>query len=119
MNEKTEKLLETAVTKGLELAEKTGQFVMEQSPVLLKEFYAWHLYSGIAMVVLFTIAIGLCVKGLKITMKEGWEDAQFFFLGAFSGIGICGFSIAIIVNSFDVLKMVIAPRLYLIEFFIK
>ena len=39
----TDEVLAEAVKKALIVAEKTGEFAIEQAPLLLKEFYAWHI----------------------------------------------------------------------------
>ena len=57
---KTDEVLSKAVEKGIELAEKTGNFVIEQAPDLLKEFYQWRIISCIMWIV---IAIILFLSG--------------------------------------------------------
>ena len=84
MTEKTEQLLETSLTKCLEVAEKTGQFVMEQAPDLLKQFYLWHTARNIAWVFSLSILIFICYKGIKIAIKNKWKE------GAPLGAGIFG-----------------------------
>ena len=40
---KTDEVLSKVVEKALNVAEKTGEFAIEQAPLLLKEFYSWHI----------------------------------------------------------------------------
>jgi hypothetical protein len=44
---KTDQVLSEVVKKALGVAEKTGDFVIEQAPLLIQEFYAWHTWSHI------------------------------------------------------------------------
>jgi len=119
MNENIEKLLETAVTKGLEIAEKTGEFVIEQSPILLKEFYSWHTVTSIAWVLSCLTLVFISYQGIKIAVKNKWDDEGAFILGVFGYIGVFGFSVGVIISALELVKILVAPRLYLIEFFVK
>jgi len=37
-----EELLKPIIEKALKVAEQSGEFIIEQSPLLLQEFYKWH-----------------------------------------------------------------------------
>ena len=60
-----EELLKPYIEKALQLAEKTGEFVIEQAPELLQQFYAWHTVKNIAgitgSVLLIIIAVWGCI----------------------------------------------------------
>lgn len=80
MNEELQKQLAEVVRKSMAVAEKTGEFVLDQAPELLQEFYRWHLASEVMGVVL---GIVLILSGRFIPYvwldKEGDELAGMFF----------------------------------------
>ena len=48
----TDQVLSKVVEKALIVAEKTGNFVIEQTPLLLQEFYKWHITESILGILL-------------------------------------------------------------------
>lgn len=111
---KTDEVLSKAVEKGIEFAEKTGNFVIEQAPDLLKEFYAWQLYSNISIVVLMLI-ISYSIYIISKKVVKSIDDEFMYILNLFQ-------IIPVIFLSFSVYKIIfisVAPKLYLIEYFIK
>ena len=127
---KTDEVLSKVVEKALNVAEKTGDFVIEQAPLLLQEFYAWHICSSI-----FFIILGIAFIIIGIRLPYFWLDKEernwdFKYLnrygdeGAISawfcfGIGAIVGIIMLIVNIYDLVFILVAPKLYLIEYFIK
>lgn len=146
MNELETNLAEL-VKKSIEVAEKTGEFVVDQAPLLIKEFYTWHIVSSI-----FFIGIGIFIwilckvisnklKGAKESFEyveyEGRsyeetavsklrggryykkDDESFMGVIIFKYIGLVVISIMIPVNLYTVLFIAISPKLYLLEYFVK
>lgn len=133
MNE-LEKTLQTLLEKAIAVAEQSGNFAIEQAPLLLQEFYAWHLVSNIIFIV---IAVLFIFIGHKVFMtfgtseKKGGYYDSFQYKGKFfqSNEGVIAVvimggatSIALVITSLikisDIIKIIIAPKLYLIEYFI-
>lgn len=123
--QKTDEVLAQAVKKALLVAEKTGEFAIEQAPLLLKEFYAWHITKeslGVLLsLVLLIIVYRLYIKLKKYKEEESLDlaDAEYFF-------PLCGiycsslfFTITLIFGIYDLVFILVAPKLYLIEYFIK
>ncbi len=129
---KTDEVLSEVVKKALNVAEKTGDFVIEQAPLLLQEFYNWHICSNI-----FGIVLGLllCFLGYKIPFlwitkkreeKEYMDDMYFnrysesAFVGwiVFAIFDITGL-IFLFASIYELVFILVAPKLYLIEYFIK
>ena len=135
--QKTDEVLSEVVKKALTVAEKTGDFVIEQAPLLLQEFYNWHITVSI-----LGILLGICIFLLgryipniwiinnesqgnysskyfsKYTKNDSWENGIIpawiiFFTGLLTSIVI------ISINLYNLLFLLIAPKLYLIEYFIK
>lgn len=131
MNE-LEKQLSKLVEKGIEVAEQTGNFVIEQAPDLLQEFYAWHTMKY-SFGVLLSITIMLLGRYLPLLWSKKynedtplkWDETKFFNrvgeqLSMWLPFGIL-FSIGLIVffiNLYNLVFILTAPKLYLIEYFI-
>lgn len=133
MNE-LEKQLAELVRKGIEVAEKTGEFVIEQAPDLLQEFYKWHLIKNIFVIVALLLVMIILWKIFKYSGlnedPKGYTDYVKLFgkfypdiggvvIGVFGSVGFLvglGFIITCVYNIVFILS---APKLYLIEYFIK
>ena len=127
---KTDEVLSEVVKKAIVVAEKTGDFVIEQAPLLLQEFYAWHICSSI-----FFIVLGIAFIIIGIRLPYFWLDKEsrnwdFRYLNRYGdegaiaawfcfAIGILIGIIMLIVNVYDLVFILVAPKLYLIEYFIK
>lgn len=136
MNEELEKQLAKIIEKSIEGVEKTGEFVMDQAPELIQQFFMWHMASYIFFTLLGVIilVLGLWLTRLFSTPKNERSEARTYIkiLGAYYDyhadkevagyLGtICSFVAAIIVilvNLYKVIYILIAPKLYLLEYFI-
>lgn len=122
---KTDEVLSELVKKALIVAEKTGDFVIEQTPLLLQEFYRWHITkASLCIFLLLVSAVVLFVvmkKHGKYVKKEGLDmgDPECFFPRVLSLIAVVPLAIFIVKYVFNLAFILIAPKLYLIEFFIK
>lgn len=129
-----EEQLAILVQKAIEVAENTGEFALEQAPLLLQEFYAWHLTEHI---IYLTAALACLYLIKKIFLSIGkdeetnthdyklfskWYDDEsflFFISCVFSFVGSIALLIGAFLNIIIIVKILIAPKLYLIEYFIK
>jgi hypothetical protein len=128
--QKTDEVLAEVIKKGLELAQKTGEFVIEQAPDLIKQFYAWSLYQNIFFIILGIIIflIGRYLPYLWVTDKQEYNNDIKFFRrwgngGAFFGWAVFVISgivslIMILMSIYDIMYLVTAPKLYIIEHFL-
>ena len=77
MNNKLEEQLSKVVEKSIGLAEKTGEFVIEQAPQLLQEFYNWHIAESIIYLLLglfiLVLPILFTVKNWKSLYDNDWD----------------------------------------------
>lgn len=126
---KTDELLSEIVKKSIVLAEKTGNFVIEQAPLLLKEFYYWHITSNIFWII-FSILIFLIgrylpyqfgvkeetkYKNEKFFGRYFFESAPFWILFSItSTISLILFTLKV----YNLIFILVAPKLYLIEYFL-
>lgn len=140
MTEKLEATLNGILTKSIELAEKTGEFVVEQGTELLQQFFMWHMASAIFYCVLGVIMVftGILLprlwgKGASFKYYSGYGDYEISpkFLGRFysdtgfgsailsSLVGVIGGIWIALYNLHTIIYIAIAPKLYLIEYFVK
>lgn len=138
MNEELEKQLAELIKKSIELAEQTGEFVIDQASDLIQQFFMWHIAENILYIVLFLI-VGLVANkiGLSIGTKEedfndkGGYDSYITIRGRrgveeimiFGNVLFCLFPLLIssivIFNCIkDLIFILVAPKLYLVEYFL-
>lgn len=118
----SENALNEVVKRALEVAEKTGEFVIEQAPDLLREFYAWHTYSSIFWMVVSLVVVFLLYGKVKTAVKNFYsldEEITDVLIAVIGGASFLGFTIAFFVNAYNLIFILSAPKLYLIEYFIR
>ena len=126
MNE-TDKQLAEILKKGLETAEKTGNFIVEQAPDLIRQLLIWktveysiYVIMGISLIIYFH----RWTKKVTKEMKEKKDDYEDYFMSSFSNILIAVGQISfliigivlIAVNLHSLIQIVFAPKIYLIEY---
>ena len=131
MNE-LEKQLSKIVEQALNVAEKTGEFVMEQAPQLLQEFYMWHtskfilgILLGVTILLIGRFLSNFWSKKYNGENKE-WDEAVLFgrvgeevsMIVPFVVCSLIG-TIILCINIYNLIFIIVAPKLYLIEYFIK
>lgn len=146
MNEKLEKQLAILIEKSIKLAEKTGEFVIDEAPDLVQQFILWETTSAIFWMCLgipfLFMSYWIPVKMFALkkgtppdpdtysrSKSPGWffnryliEDNDHDCIFASWVVFILAMVIAllfIIPNLLDLLKITIAPKIYLIEYFLK
>jgi hypothetical protein len=113
---------EKALGKALEYIERTESFVTEQAPLLVQEILAWGfaenlIYAGIWTVLCLGLSYGL-YRLIKVLCHEGGDEEDFVIPVVIIGGGT---NILLWVVAFsyilEVVKISVAPRLYLLEVF--
>ena len=116
---KLEEQLSIILEKSLDIAEKSGEFIIEQAPLLLQEFYQWHTVSHIMGSLLFLLTLIPFIifykKAYCGSDSDLFEEAMSVLFGILSFITI----IISIVNIYQLAFITVAPKLYLIEYFVK
>ena len=143
--QQTDQVLAEIVQKGIKLAEKTGEFAIEQAPLLLQEFYKWNITKCILFIV---IGLLLFIGSIYISNLYG-SKTKFTYI-EFEGysyqkekeatlikgryyksydnfishniirfIGILIFLILLFVQIYKLLFIILAPKLFLINYFIQ
>lgn len=135
--QKTDEVLTEVVKKALLVAEKTGNFVLEQAPLLLQEFYRWRIFNHIFYIILGLVifCIGRYAPSFWLK-KESDSEYNLKFFGKYnsntsywdekfscSWALFCITSIIsfffIVSNLYNLTFLLVSPKLYLIEYFIK
>jgi len=114
MNEELLKILK----KAMEIAEATGDFVLEQSPLLLQEFFLWHFWMNAMMATIFFVAglISLTI-GFRVAKSSGeyFETPIPIIAHIVTGV----LAIATFAKIYNVVFVLVAPKLYLIDYLLK
>lgn len=139
MTKELEITLRDMLEKSIELAEKTGKFVIEQGGDLLHQFFLWHTtmhIMGVLLGLFIIVVVGMLIPrlwGVKYeNRREGSEVYYRKIVGRWFDtyndhevpaiISIVIFSIIGGVQFFyQVYKLVyvlVAPKLYLLDYFI-
>ena len=126
MNE-TDKQLAEILKKGLETAEKTGNFIVEQAPDLIRQLLIWktveysvYVILGISLIIYFY----RWTKKVSKEMKENEDDFEDYFRDSFANILIAIGQLSLLIigmmliaeNLQDLIQIVFAPKIYLIEY---
>ncbi|MBL4654172.1 MAG: hypothetical protein JKY53_15110 [Flavobacteriales bacterium] len=119
MNE-LEKTLQKVLEKSMEVAEQTGEFIIDQSPEILEQFFMWHLVSHIfGFIISLILPIGfvwLFKFGFSEKAEENDTQVISWMLG---GIGAIVTFLFLCDNLNQIIFISIAPKIYLIEYFIR
>lgn len=140
MNEEVNKILAEILQKALTAAEKTGQFVIDQAPDVLQQFYKWHIALNLLQILLFLFLFLLTYnlyrlwsfkelnesmdKKNYVKIKSRWYHIDSLgdpsgytakmFVQIFSYFWLIGVANAI----YYLVFIAIAPKLFLIEYFL-
>jgi hypothetical protein len=116
--QQTDEALSTILSKALEVATITGEFVIDQAPDLLRQFYLWHILDN-----LFFIFVGLLIVLTAILIfrsfgdryeDDFWCDPAPFFTSVIGCLGI----VLTLCCLHSLIFIWVAPKLYLIKYFI-
>lgn len=128
MKDQLERQLVKVLEKSLEIAEKTGEFVIDQAPELLREFYLWHTVKN-SMVIMGCILAFTMLRYMYRkfpTEEEKHYDVMNLFgklvhydfavpyvvIGGFSSLFLI---FVFCIHIMNLAQIIVAPKLYLIE----
>ena len=98
---------------------KAVDFAQEQSPLVVQEFLAWRFSQAIIYLVAGVIALVLLGALVKKCFSKDWlrETDGASVVGVIFGIGIFALVLgkAIVPNVETIVKIKVAPRVYVIE----
>lgn len=93
-----------------------ADFVVAQSPLLLQEILAWEFYSSLIWIV------SMLILGPIVYKTFAWRCFSEDWICETEGVsiilGVCSFAwvIPLLVNIVSLVKVTVAPRLFLVEY---
>lgn len=119
---KTDEQLAEILKKGLEAAEKTGSFVVEQAPDLIQQLIVWKTCEYI-LLILISVGLILSIKKWYNSAIKRYGDfddfidsVEFVGFSIYSIIVIPIFGIALFHSFFNLVQILLAPKIWLIEY---
>ena len=122
MNEQTEKLVNDALSSVIETVRATGNFVIEQAPDVIRQLILYNTIN-LAMWVVLGLVVLLATyvvvkKFLKLEKTLNKYDSGGALaaavlsgaIGSVTGIGL------IMSNISDLIKIIVAPKIWLLEY---
>ena len=126
MNTETDKHIAEILKKGLEAAEKSGNFVIEQAPDLVKQLITYKTIETSICVLIEITLMYLIFIYFKYLYKKNNEDSDFIIYDEFHIIGMIITSLmgiflffAFITDISNLIQLIFAPKIYLLEYIAK
>ena len=126
MNAETDKQIAEILKKGLEVAEKSGNFVIEQAPDLVKQLITYKTIETSIYVLIEITLMYLIFRYFKYLYKKNNEDSDFIICDEFHIIGMIITSLMGIFLFFEfitdisnLIQLIFAPKIYLLEYIAK
>ena len=126
MNSETDKQIAEILKKGLEAAEKSGNFVIEQAPDLVKQLITYKTVETSICVLIEITLMYLIFRYFKYLYKKNNEDSDFIIYDEFHIIGMIITSLmgiflffAFITDISNLIQLIFAPKIYLLEYIAK
>jgi Na+/alanine symporter len=113
-----ENQLSELLKKAMDVANKTGDFVIDQAPDVLQEFYKWNIASDIMGILLFIFTCILFYVAFKKATWEYWDTSSEIISIILACLTFVTFIMAC-VCIYDLVFILSAPKLYLIQYFTK
>jgi len=106
-----------------ETAQKTGDFAVEQTPLYIKEYISWQIWGNLLEIILFLIPLSVLLvlffKFLKAGREDEWNNGFIFagslISGIFSVILFIMTIFCVMINSSNIVKAIVAPRVVIVE----
>ncbi len=112
----TQEILNKFLSEMLGLLKETKDFAMEQIPQVAKEVLHYNLAVSILWTLVFGATFGMFVFFMTKIVKVVKEDGEYLPLLFFNGVPMLIFALLTLEKVTDVIKIYLAPRLYLIEY---
>lgn len=122
MSDETRKALEQFALQIVDAAKAGGQWTTEQAPLLVQEWLRWQLAEAVIFMVMFTsiaTALGLFSKYCWKQYEEGYHYNDWNISGTFLAIGCGVFALLTFVPLLQVVKVLVAPRVVVLEKFME
>tara|TARA_R110002050_G_scaffold108009_2_gene218590 strand:+ start:353 stop:709 length:357 start_codon:yes stop_codon:yes gene_type:complete len=113
-----EELLRPLVEKAISGIEKGVDFAIEQAPLLVQEFYNWHIAETVIYLVISVILLSIPYVMYRLDKKYDFSNEIILFPVFVSLVSFLIGVIMFVAGLLDLVKLIVAPRLYLIEYFL-
>lgn len=115
MNEQAQKILEDLLKKASNGIDSAVSFSQAQIPDVIQQLLMWNAVSSAGIQIICVMAIITCVYLMIFAWNEGDDGEAVLAVLFFTVVGSIA-CIVVIFNNFDWLKILLAPKLYLIEY---
>ena len=123
MNTETDKQIAEILKKGLEVAEKSGNFVIEQAPDLVKQLITYKTVETSICVLIEITLMYLIFRYFKYLYKKTNENSDFISDNGLH-VGAIIITSALIIFLFfvfiydisNLIQLIFAPKIYLLEY---
>lgn len=115
MNEQAQKILEDLLKKASNGIDSAVSFSQAQIPDVIQQLLMWNAVSSAGIQIICVMAIIACVYLMIFAWNEGDDGEAVLAVLFFTVVGSIA-CIVVIFNNFDWLKILLAPKLYLIEY---
>jgi hypothetical protein len=109
----TQSITDQFLTELLDFTKDAGAFAKEEIPLVLKEYVVWGIASSIVWLLPFMVMLFFSVRVVKWSIRVADDTDGFSVVVAI--VYAMAMIPGIIFNLLDMLKAIIAPRVYLIE----
>ena len=123
MNTETDKQIAEILKKGLEVAEKSGNFVIEQAPDLVKQLITYKTIETSICVLIEITLMYLIFRYFKYLYKKNNENSDFI---SDNGLHVGAIIITFVLSIFlffvfiydisNLIQLIFAPKIYLLEY---
>jgi hypothetical protein len=112
----TSEILNKALSEALSFVEKTGQFMSDQLPDLVKQIIYWKMSVAIFWIVTAAVAIICSLKAYNTGKERKYTSDMFPTWYLVSGVLMIYGIVMTPIWMLELLEVWLAPKVYLIEF---
>lgn len=113
----TDEQLAKILSKGLEMATKSGNFIIDQAPDLIQQLIFYKTVENAIQLLIYIIVMYFLGKMIyKDHIKEDEYIDRDPIIQIFGGAVFIFFSISAWFSISDLIKLIFAPKIYLIEY---
>lgn len=126
MNEQLQNTINILLEKALATLDSSVDFLQAELPDVTQQLFMWEMTFAIFWVILSTIIVFVLFKLIQSIHKGDGDDHWCrecgcinewgTFILILSSIGCVVFSVSVVTNSLEALKIYIAPKLWLMEY---
>lgn len=121
MNPETTEILNGALRKAIEVASKTGEFVVQQAPDVVQQLIVWKTAAyalELVISVVFTAWMVWIIRKLHKSVDYDSYEAPPYIIGmVFAALfGACSTLFCSLPSAFALLKITLAPKVWLLEY---